>query len=514
MNLVDHTAAADAYRLYSRDALWALFDGNRERLNIAHECLDRHVDAGDALTIVRPDAPWQTLSFAELSQWSGRVASWLVGRDMAKGHRVAVMLEPSLAYYAAVFGAMKAGAVAVPLFTLFGPDGLRARVEDCSPSLLIAGDETLSVARRVMESGKVLAGDDLLTAVAGCDADFVPATRASDMALFQYTSGTTRERPEAVPHTHRAVVSVAPAALYGLGIRPGDWYFCPSSPAWGHGMWHGTISPLALGVSTGSYAGRFDAAVLLRALADLRISNLAAASTHYRMMRGVAEASEHTYAIEKLSFTGEPMDSATAEFVETLFGTPACSMYGTTETGVTIVNFPGAKDFRVKRGALGKPIPGVELAVHDEHGRACAPGVTGQIVLRRRDGWFPTKDLGTVDEEGYYHHRGRADDVIISAGWTMSAAEIEDVLMQHPRVQECAVIGVPDETRGQVVKAFVVIDGMADDALADELKTFTRERLSQHEFPRLVAFVDELPKTPAGKINRRALRERERAANP
>jgi acetyl-CoA synthetase len=332
--------------------------------------------------------------------------------------------------------------------------------------------------------------------------------------VLQYTSGTTRERPEAVPHTHRAVVSVAPAALYGLGIRPGDRYFCPSSPAWGHGMWHGTISPLALGVTTGSYAGRFDAATLLRALAELGVTNLAAASTHYRMMRGVAEAGEHSYAIDKLSFTGEPMDNATAEFVEGLFGTPACSMYGTTETGVTIVNFPGAKDFQVKRGALGKPIPGVELAVHDERGRACPPGVTGQIVVKRRDGWFPTKDLGMVDEEGYYHHAGRADDVIISAGWTMSAAEIEDVLMSHPRVRECAVIGVPDETRGQVVKAFVVVDGAAGDALADALKTFTRERLSQHEFPRLVTFVDELPKTPAGKINRRILRERERAANP
>jgi acetyl-CoA synthetase len=276
-------------------------------------------------------------------------------------------------------------------------------------------------------------------------------------------------------------------------------------------MWHGTISPLALGVSTGAYAGKFDAGTLLAALAELEMTNLAAASTHYRMMRNTPDATGRRYAIEKLSYTGEPMDGATAEFAQDLFGTPACSMYGTTETGVIIVNFPGAPDFVVKPGALGKPMPGVELAVHDEHGNDCPPDTVGQIVLRRRGAWFPTKDLGRVDAEGYYHHAGRADDVIISAGWTMSAAEIEDTLMRHPAVLECAVVGVPDALRGQVVKAFVVTTSGGDPELAEALKAFTRERLSRHEYPRQMALVDELPKTPAGKINRRALRERERA---
>jgi acetyl-CoA synthetase len=183
-------------------------------------------------------------------------------------------------------------------------------------------------------------------------------------------------------------------------------------------------------------------------------------------------------------------------------------MYGTTEIGVVLVNYPGAPDFHVTPGSLGKPIPGVKLEVQAPDGSPAPVGAVGELMLWRRGGWLSTKDLARIDESGYFHHAGRADDVIISAGWTMSAVEIEAVLLKHPRVREAAVIGVPDETRGQIVKAFVVAD-RGEDALARELQTFTRERLSQHEYPRLVAFVDELPKTPAGKVNRKALRDRE-----
>jgi acetyl-CoA synthetase len=165
----------------------------------------------------------------------------------------------------------------------------------------------------------------------------------------------------------------------------------------------------------------------------------------------------------------------------------------------------------MKPGSLGKPVPGVELAVHDAQGQDCAPGQTGEIMVRRGGDWFPTKDLGTIDEDGYFFHGGRSDDVIISAGWTMSAVEIEDALLKHPAVNEVAVIGVPDEVRGQVVKAFVVSGRPAGRALEEELQAFARERLGQHEYPRVFAFADQLPKTPAGKVNRKVLRERESA---
>jgi acetyl-CoA synthetase len=229
------------------------------------------------------------------------------------------------------------------------------------------------------------------------------------------------------------------------------------------------------------------------------------------MMKGSGAAGDFRYAIRKLSYTGEPIDSATLDFVDATFHVPVCSIYGTTEVGVILVNYPGAADYVVKPGSLGRPVPGTRVEVHDAEGRPTTPGRIGEIVVWRRDAWFPTKDLGHVDADGYFYHDGRADDVIISAGWTMSAVEIENVLLKHADVREAAVIGVKDALRGQVVKAFIVSARRGDDGFARELQDWTRERLSQHEYPRQVAFVDELPKTPAGKVNRKILREREGA---
>jgi acetyl-CoA synthetase len=511
-SLADFTSYADAHRHVSPAALWALFEGGRERLNLAHECVDRHAPTGRvAVRVAHADGRDEAVGFAELAAWSSRFAHWLAARGVAPGDRVAIMLEPSRLFYAALFGAIKRGAIAVPLFTLFGPDGVRLRVQDCAPRLLVTGADQAAVARAAGDLDVVVADDTLLAAVASRPARYEVQTRPDDLAVFQYTSGTTRERPEAVRHPHRAIVTLMVAALYGTGIRPGDRFFCPSSPAWGHGLWHGTLAPLALGVTTGTMAGKFEPGRLLRALEDYEITNLSAAATHFRMIKGSGEAARHRYAVRKLSFTGEPMDSATRAFVEATFGVPVCSMYGTTEVGVILADYPGAADYTVRPGALGKPVPGVRVEVHDPDGRPCPPGEIGEIRVWRRQAWFATKDRGWVDADGYFHHAGRADDVIISAGWTMSAVEIEDVLLAHPDVREAAAIGVPDALRGQVVKAFVVSPRPGDEAFARELQELTRSRLSRHEYPRQVAFVPALPKTPAGKVNRKALRDAEAA---
>ena len=304
------------------------------------------------------------------------------------------------------------------------------------------------------------------------------------------------------------------AALYGTGLRPGDRFFCPSSPAWGHGLWHGTLAPLALGIETGAYAGKFDAERLLRALQDYGTTNLSAAATHYRMMKNSGRVGNYRTALQKLSFTGEPIDHATLVFIQNEFRAPLCSMYGTTEVGVVLANYPGAEDFVMKESSLGRPVPGVEVEVQRPDGSRCLPNELGEIKVRRHDAWFPTKDRGRMDDDGYFYHAGRADDVIISAGWTMSAVEIEDALVRHPAVHAAAVIGVPDALRGLVVKAFVVpVPGQATDAaLITDIQEFVRNRLSQHEFPRSIDFVPDLPRTPAGKINRKALRDQQAAA--
>jgi len=506
--LTAFTSYADAQANFSSEKLWELFDGNREHLNIAHECVDRYASQGQtAVIVLRTDAPDEIISYEQLAKQSSQMAHFLAARGIKKGDRVAVMLEPSLAFYTCLFGIMKAGAIAVPLFTLFGPDGLNLRISDCLPSLLFTNSEKIGIVSADYQARTLLADDALMASLAQYPNTFAPATNATDYAMYQYTSGTTRELPEAVKHTHRSIVTLMVAALYGTGLRPGDRFMCPSSPAWGHGLWHGTLAPMALGLTIGSFAGKFNAAVLLKGLATHRFTNISAAATHYRMMKNSGCASNYQYAFKKMSFTGEPIDSATEEFIEQTFGLQVCSMYGTTEIGVILVSYPGAEDFAHKPGSLGKPIPGAQVQVQDATGLACAANVIGEIRVWRKGQWLATKDLGHVDAEGYFYHGGRADDVIISAGWTMSAVEIEDAILKHPDALEAAAIGVPDSLRGQAVKAFVVSQRPGDEAFIQEIQDLVRTRLSQHEYPRQIVFVSELPKTPAGKIHRKKLRE-------
>ena len=505
-SVLDIRRYPEAREQFRWEALWELFDGDRQRLNLAHECVDRHVDKDTALRIQFADGRREEHAFAELADWSSRFANVLEEAGVARGERVAIMLEPSLAFYGAVFGTVKRGAVAVPLFTLFGPEGLALRVDDCRPRLLLVEHDAERWRARFPEV-TVLTIEAVSDRLRSASARYTPATAPDDLALFQYTSGTTRALPEAVRHTHRAVVTLMVAALYGVGLHRGDRYFCPSSPAWGHGLWHGTIAPLALGIAVGSYSGRFRADRLLDALHAFDITNLAAAPTVYRMLRESGLAGASRFRPDKLSFTGEPMDVKTWEFVEGAFGVSPCSMYGSTEVGVIIASYPGFEGFAVRRGALGKAAPGWDVAVVDDAGPV-ATGELGEIAVRRRGEWFRVKDRGRVDADGYFFHAGRSDDVIISAGWTMSALEIEQALLAHPDVREAAVIGVADPLRGQIPKACVVAPG-AGPGFVRELQDFVKARLSQHEYPRAIDIVEELPKTPAGKIDRKTLRERE-----
>ncbi|SMX44501.1 acyl-CoA synthetase [Actibacterium lipolyticum] len=510
--LTEFTSYADAQKHYSKEGLWELFDGNRERFNIAHECIDRHVgDDRVALRIAHSDGTDEVVTFDEISRRSSQIAHFLTDKGIGKGERVAVMIEPSLAFYCALFGVIKAGAVAVPMFSLFGPDGIRLRVGDCEPAVFFTNDEKAPEAIEGGAKNVIVVDQAFLDGLVDLPTTFDWDTTGRDLAVLQYTSGTTRALPAAVQHNHQSIVTLMVAALYATGIRPGDRFFCPSSPAWGHGLWHGTLAPLAMGVTTGTFSGKFDPVRLLKALQDFKVTNLTAAATHYRMMRNSGEAENFTYCFDKLSFTGEPIDSETATYVEHVFGTKVRSMYGTTEIGVIIANYPGAEDLEVRDGAMGKAVLGVEVEVQRADGSPAAPGETGELMVKKRGEWFPTKDLGRVDEDGYFYHGGRADDVIISAGWTIGAIEVEDAILSHPAVSECGVVGAPDPVRGLVVKAFIILKGQETEGLTEDIQNHVRARLARHEYPRQIAFVTELPKTPAGKVNRKILRDQEAA---
>ncbi|HHX48599.1 MAG TPA: acyl--CoA ligase [Brevibacterium sp.] len=508
--LIEFTSYADAQTHYSKEGLWDLFDGKTDRFNITHECIDRHVATQEvALRVAHADGSDEVISFEEISRRSSQIAHFLDSRGIRKGDRIAVMIDPSLAFYATMFGIMKSGAVAVPMFSLFGPDGIRLRVGDCKPKIFFTNAEKAPDAEAGGAQNVTVVDAAFLEALARYPATYDWQTSGRDLAVLQYTSGTTRALPAAVQHTHQSIVTLMVAALYATGVRPGDRFFCPSSPAWGHGLWHGTFAPLALGVSTGTFSGKFDVVRLLKALQDFKITNLTAAATHYRMMRNSGKAEDFSYCFNKLSFTGEPIDSETATYIEQVFGTKVRSMYGTTEIGVIIANYPGADDLEVRDGAMGKAVPGVEVQVQRADGSPAAPGETGELMVRKRGEWFPTKDLGRVDEDGYFYHGGRADDVIISAGWTIGAVEVEDAILSHPAVAECGVVGAPDALRGLVVKAFIILKAEETEGLVEDIQNHVRARLARHEYPRQIEFVTELPKTPAGKVNRKILRDME-----
>jgi acetyl-CoA synthetase len=505
--LTELTTYDDVMRSFSWDRLWALFDGDRERMNLAHECLDRHQDQGTAISVKFADGHREHYEYATLSELSSRFANWLTTLGMGHGDRVALVLDPGKAFYVSLFGTIKRGAIAVPLFPLFGPEGLALRLHDCQPRLLLTEQRAEALSTQFPGMRIVTVDDAFWAALQAASPTYTPDTRAADLAVLQYTSGTTRALPEAVKHTHRSVVTLMIAALYGVGLRPGDRYFCPSSPAWGHGLWQGTIAPLALGLPIASYAGKFEARRICEALEEFHITNMAAAPTVFRLLKNAGVRDRYHIQLDKISFTGEPMDSDTFAYIQEAFGVTPCSMYGTTEVGVLIVNFPGLQGYTVKPTALGKPVPGWEVAIVDRTGQVVPRYQSGDIAVKRKGQWFAVKDRGYCDAEGYFYHEGRSDDVIISAGWTMSAVEIEQMLLKHPAVMEAAVVGVPDALRGQIVKAYIVTQTPTA-ATQAHIQTFIKAQLSQHEYPRQIEFVTELPKTPAGKINRQALRER------
>ena len=394
--LTDYTTYADAQRYFAADKLWELFDGNRERLNIAHECIDRYAAVTDraAIIVAHADGRDESLSFAEISRASSQFANCLIERGVQPGDRVAVMLEPSKPFYVAIFGAMKMGAIAVPLFTLFGPDGVRLRVKDCAPRLLVTNTEKAALAASIEGPEVLIADADFMTRLASYPDTYKPSTRADDFAIYQYTSGTTRELPEAVRHTHRSIVTLMVAALYGTGLRPGDRFFCPSSPAWGHGLWHGTLAPLALGLTIGAYAGK----VRRRAAAE----GTAGSPNHEPVCSSDAlpDDAQLGRGVEVSVFNSQTVVHRRADRQRDRgvrrgdVRHPVCSMYGTTEIGVILVNYPGASDLPVKPGSLGKPIPGGRVEVHDAAGVPCEPGVTGELKVWRKGAWIATKDLG------------------------------------------------------------------------------------------------------------------------
>lgn len=506
--MTEYRSYEEAVEKFTIDQVWELFDGSQEHFNITHECIDRHRDKGTAIRIKYEDGHTEQYTFSELSRLTSQFANALKSLGIDSGDRVAIMLDPSLEFYVSLFGAIKRGAIFVPCFPGFGPEALGYRIIDSGAKMLIATEANKNLLDSWMVQHLITVGPEFNRLLESCAEEYQPETTAQDVAVFQYTSGATRKFPEAIKHYHKSVPLLMPAAIFGRGLRPGDRYFVPSSPAWGHGLWHGTLAPLALGIAAGAYSGKFDVRRLLEGLEEFEINNFGAAPTVYRMIKNSGLIHSYRLKINRMHYTGEPMDTDTFNFFKEKFGVPPYSGYGSTEVGAVIYQYAGFDNWLAKPGSLGKPMPGLEVKLIDEQGNEVPRGKIGEIAIRRRGRWVRSRDAAVMDEDGYFWHKGRVDDIIISAGWTISPTEVEDILQKHPAVREAAVIGVPDPERGQIVKAFVVTNGTPGLALQAELQEFVKTRLSRHEYPREIEFLDSLPKTEGGKINKKELKER------
>ncbi len=528
-------------------------------LNIAHEAVDRHVDAGDgdrvALRCVEEDGVVSTTTYEQLRRETNRFANVLTELGIGKGDRVMTLLGRQQEQYVAAMGTLKRGAVFSPLFSSFGPEPIRerlrlsgARVLVTTPSLhrrKVAGllddlpslEHVLVVGEPTDERTASLTG---LMALAS-EEFTIPPTDPEDPALLHFTSGTTG-KPKGAVHVHEAVVAHHATARFALDLHAGDVFWCTADPGWVTGTSYGIIAPLTHGATLISYAGEFDARAWYRLLDVHRVNVWYTAPTALRMLLkyGADAAQAHDLsALRHIASVGEALNPEVVTWGMEAYGKPIHDNWWQTETGAIMVsNYPGME---IRPGSMGRPMPGIEAAVlvRGENGRALVedgevrvadPGVTGELALRPgwpsmfrgylgeeeryqacfAGGWYVSGDLARTDEDGYVWFVGRADDVIKSAGHLIGPFEVETALMEHPAVVESGVIGKPDPVAGEVVKAFVTLRHGFEptEELRRELLAFGRRRLGGLA-PKEIDFDQHLPHTSSGKVMRRLLKARE-----
>ncbi len=521
-------------------------------LNIAHEAVDRHVLAGHgartAMVWLGRDGTRREISYAELSADVSRFANLLTVHGIRRGDRLFLLAGRVPELYVAALGAFKAGLIVSPLFAAFGPEPVRSRMEIGRASVLVTTEQLYQ--RKVAEWRSELPSLKLILIIGECapgncialgpemrkaaDQFDTVATNPEDVALIHFTSGTTG-KPKGVVHVHAAIVAHVETGRLALDLRPGDIYWCTADPGWVTGMSYGIIAPLASQVTMIVDEAEFDLERWYTILERERVNVWYTAPTAIRMlMRAGAEASKGRdfSALRFLASVGEPLNAECVIWGHEIFGKPFHDNWWQSETGGIIIGNTRSMD--IKPGSMGKPMPGIAAGIVERDGqtvRELKDGAIGELALRPGwpsmmraylgeeerykkcfvDGWYLTGDLAMRDADGYFWFVGRADDLIKSAGHLIGPFEVESVLIEHPAVAEAAVIGVPDETAGEVVKAFVTLNlGYAADlALEREIRGHARKRLGPAVAPRDIVFRDSLPRTRSGKIMRRLLRARE-----
>lgn len=508
-----------------------------ERFNLGRACTDDLPPADPAIVTVRRNGSVAVMSFGELAAATNRFAALLAGLGMERGDRVGIVLPQGVDTLVAHLGAHKAGAVALPLAGVFGPDALAFRLGDSEARVVVTcPDYVDKVVEAVGEDVTVLVTGEapvaaplrsLTEALAGASDRFEAVdTAAEEPATLIYTSGTTGP-PKGALHAHRFLFGHLPSfeLYYDFFPRPDDVSWTPADWAWIGALMDTVVPSLYHGVPVvTAECQRFDPEYAADLLAARRITAAFIPPTALKMMRA-AGVSRDDLVLRAVFTGGEALGEETLAWGREHLGTEINEGYGQTEANLTVGN--SSRLFPVRPGSMGRAMPGHTVRVLDEDGEPVV-GEVGEIAVLRPDpvmmleywrrpdateakyrgDWMLMGDLGIEDEDGYLWFSSRKDDVIISGGYRIGPGEIEESLIGHPAVALAAVIGVPDEIRGEVVKAFVVLtEGhRPGDRLAAELQDHVRIRLAAHEVPRFVEFREDLPRTATGKIMRRELR--------
>ena len=557
-NLTDYARAVDSFAWSDvRAELDGLPGGG---INIAHECVDRHAYGPNAERVAlrfvgrKPGETLGELSYAELAAASNRFANVLRELGVGAGERVFALSPRLPGLYVAALGTLKNRSVFSPLFPAFGPEPIKTRLALGSARVLVT--TAALYARKVaqiraalpsLEHVLLIDGDgaeesgrgvhsltELLEAASPAFA--IPATSPEDPALLHFTSGTTGT-PKGALHVHAAVLEHHITGRWVLDLHPDDVYWCTADPGWVTGTSYGIIAPLTNGVTMIVDPEEFDATRWYEILERERVTVWYTAPTAIRMLITAGAELPKRYRLDALRFAasvGEPLNPEAVVWGERVLGLPFHDNWWQTETGgIMIANFACLP---IKPGSMGKPIPGVEAAIVTSSSEGAVEPITtpdtpGELAIRPgwpsmfraylgaeeryrkcfRSGWYLSGDLARRDADGYYWFVGRADDVIKSAGHLIGPFEVESVLMEHPAVAEAGVIGKPDPTMLEVVKAFVSLKTgfTPGEALRRELLALARKRLGPAVAPREIEFLDGLPKTRSGKIMRRLLKARE-----
>lgn len=490
------------------------------------------------------DGHHRSLTYGELAARSSRFARGLAERGVKAGDRVAILLPQGFETVIAHVAIYKLGAIALPLALLFGEEALEYRLRDAGAKAIVTngfGFERLETIRgRLEDLALVVLLDDtgrtgtvpFTTIEEGSEEPFVAADSGpDDPALMIYTSGTTGP-PKGALHGHRVLLGHVPGFQmhHEFLPQPGDRIWTPADWAWAGGLLNVLLPALLLGVPVVSSPGqKFDPHTAYRIMAEMNVRNAFIPPTALRLMKSVEAPQKHyRLNLRTIGTAGESLGRETWEWVRRTLGVTVNEFYGQTECNIVIGSIGRLGVSRP--GPIGRAVPGHVVAIVDGQGRELPPGATGQIAVRRPDpvmfvgywnndaatkakfigDWMTTGDMGRMDDEGYITFVGRDDDVITSAGYRIGPSEIEDCLAGHPAVQLAAVVGKPDAVRTEIVKAYLMLrpGHSASANLAADIRNWVKMRLSMHEYPREVEFVDSLPLTTSGKIIRRILRER------